>query len=389
MQLDETLQATQDSNAPTVDDQEQLLLAQFMQIAAAARQEQQLQQQQPGPPQHQRHEQQHHQLLQPIKRSATNDIHAPAVSRLSLPIATDHRTTAICAPSIPGQRLYGPEPGVRHRTFGNPPPNEHGHLRLVTHPAGRNVQFNKGVGVETFQVDGITGAPGEGVIERLEIAVHQANGAKPKEKSAVEVQQGERFLAATIRNKALPILEKTPSEQPSPGLNWWRIGGNEFRFIYGEASKTTEGRMDKGVVRCASWQLRYSQVKLDSEGNAKLDNNGHLDQKVWIIPGLILKHAENEETKEKNKVQRKDLHKRMRNVITLLAQYGCYKDSTGKPLGVKQHGMKELLTLATDVRVDMAQLATQAGLQPEVIPRWVEEFRRNGKRGAAGARKRS
>eukprot|EP01043_Picozoa_sp_COSAG02_P093776 COSAG02_NODE_30274_length_554_cov_0.986813_1_plen_133_part_10 len=133
MQLDGTEQATQDSNARTVDDQNSLL--QLMQIAAAARQEQD---QQVVPQPYQRHEQQDHHDLQPkFKRSATNDFHAPAVYR---PRPTDHRTTATvnCAPSAPGQKLYGPTPGVRHKTFGNPPPDEHGHLRLVTHPAGRN-----------------------------------------------------------------------------------------------------------------------------------------------------------------------------------------------------------------------------------------------------------
>lgn len=70
------------------------------------------------------------------------------------------------SPAQPGgTKLFGPEPGVRHKTFGVEPPDEHGHLRLVTHPVQKNVQYNKGVGVETFEVDGCP-LPGAGVVER-------------------------------------------------------------------------------------------------------------------------------------------------------------------------------------------------------------------------------
>ncbi len=210
------------------------------------------------------------------------------------------------------KKLFGPAPGVRHKTFGSPPPDENGHLRLVTHPVGKNVQFNKGVGVEVFEVDGITEAPGEGVIERLEIEVHQVNGAKPREKPGVEVHQGERFLPATIRDKALPIMTK--NESPSQGLNWWRISGNKFHFIYGEASKTTEGRLNKGVVRCASWQLRYSQVMIHDGKETEIF--------AYTVPDTFIIRSACVEVDERNAESKRIMNSKKQKAFARLKAHG-------------------------------------------------------------------
>eukprot|EP01043_Picozoa_sp_COSAG02_P061844 COSAG02_NODE_8393_length_2587_cov_1.414791_3_plen_428_part_00 len=221
---------------------------------------------------------------------------------------------AYVSPAAKGRKLFGPAPGVRHKTFGCPPADENGHLRLVTHPVGKNVQFNKGVGVEVFEVDGITEAPGEGVIERLEIEVHQVNGAKPREKPGVEVHQGERFLPATIRDKALSIMTKNPDECPSQGLNWWRISGNRFHFIYGEASKTTRGRMNKGVVRCASWQLRYSQVMIYDGQETEIF--------AYTVPDTFIIRSACVEVDERNAESKRIMNSRKQKAFALLKAHG-------------------------------------------------------------------
>ena len=292
-QLDQTDQVTR---ARTADENDTLLA--FMQMAAAARQEQQEQQEQ---------QQRRRQIVvPPLTRKPAN--------RWST-IPAEQPTAIAYTPSAPGQKLFGPKTGVRHKTFGNPPPNEHGHLRLVTHPAGRNVQFNKGVGVEMFEVDGIDGPPRAGVIERLEIEVHQVNGAKPDEKSRTEVQQGERFLAATIRDTALPMADFQAGERPSPGLNWWRINGNQFRFIYGESPKNTAGRMDKGVVRCASWQLRYSQV-ISQNGN-------ETEVFAHTIPGTFIIRSSCAEIDQRNAECKRAMDSKKEKLIELLRNHGC------------------------------------------------------------------
>jgi hypothetical protein len=313
MQLNQVEEATQSLNARAVDEKDTLL--DLAQIAAAARQEQEQEHghgqgfQQPATTSTTERKLQER---KPFKRSATNDFHVPVVYQM---MPTDQTHSISFSPSTPGQKLYGPEPGVRHKTFGNPPPNEHGHLRLVTHPAGRNVQFNKGVGVEVFEVDGITGAPPAGVTERLEIKVHQVNGAKPGEQPNATVQQGERFLAAAIRDTPLPMADKQAGEQPKPGLNWWRISGNKFRFIYGESSKFTAGRMHKGIVRCASWQLRYSQVM--SRDGKETEIFAHTVPETFIIRSSCA------EIDERNAECKRAMDRKKAKVIKLLIEHGC------------------------------------------------------------------
>lgn len=318
-QLDQTDQVTR---ARTADENDTLVA--FMQMAAAARQEQQeqpmvLPQQHQHQHQHHRHQHQHHHQQRPKPKQQPKSTKEPIltgkpVNRWST-MPAEQPTAIVYSPAAPGQKLFGPKTGVRHKTFGNPQPNEHGHLRLVTHPAGRNVQFNKGVGVEMFEVDGIDGPPREGVIERLEIEVHQVNGAKPDEKSRTEVQKGERFLAATIRDTALPMADKQAGERPSPGLNWWRISGNQFRFIYGESPKNTAGRMDKGVVRCASWQLRYSQVS--SQNGKETEVFAH------TVPGTFIIRSSCAEIDQRNAECKRAMDSKKEKLIELLKKHGC------------------------------------------------------------------
>ncbi len=265
---------------------------------------------------------------------------APAPStQASLPFAHDIGTC----------RVSGPAPFDRSplQKYGIEPADEHGQQLLVTHPTGKNVMYNKGAGCDQCTVDGVTGPPtAPDVVERLELECVGRNATLPGEHPQVAV--GDRFMTSPFRNDPLPLGDDKATEGPVMGLNpWWANG--KIQFVYGEPPKNTPGKMPKGIARAAVWQLRYSQVWLDSEGKV-------VDELfAQTIPGLLVLRAESAENKAKNKVNSDMMKVLKHNVIELLKMHGYTQK-----LRLKQ-GMKKLLTLAMQEGVCMAALmdATQ------------------------------
>lgn len=275
------------------------------------------------------------------------------------------------APKIEDIKISGPAPFERGplQVHGVEPPNEHGHCRVVTHPTGKNVMYNKGSGYDKGEVDDIEGPPVEpDVVEYLELEVFDPTGAQPNEKA--KCRPGDCFMGSPIRGTPLPTGIRNAAEQPAMGLNWWRIPGeaNTFMFIVGEPPKGTIGKLDKGIARSAVWQLRYSQVKLN-----------HCGEKVEelfarTIPGLLILRAESAQNAAKNAARKASDNVRKEKVISLLRSYGCTQKLTVK------RGFGELLALATEYRVALKAVSAAVELSgPEVADK-VGEFMRKKRR---------
>ena len=273
-----------------------------------------------------------------------------------------------------GCSIFGPAPGVWHATFGLEQPNEHGHWRLVTHPVGKNVMYNKGAGVDQFTVDGLAGSPvSEGVTEKLELVVHQVNGARPTEKPKAGVQNGQRFLSSPIRRTALPLGDKNGTDRPQPGLNWWRIAGspNQFHVIYGEQSKKAEGKMDKGIMRTATWCFQYSQVQLVNGEEVVLFKQ--------TIPGTFFIRAGCSQVDENNSQLKKAMNLKKEALITLINQHGGPDPDYVAKLNAKR-SREELLSLATEIGVSTAALAAATELTQEQVSSQVADYGRKKRR---------
>ena len=221
--------------------------------------------------------------------------------------------------------------------------------------------YNKGTGVDLCTMNGITGPPtAPGVEERLELECVGRNATLPAEHPNVAV--GKRFSSTAIRSTPLPLGEDKAAEKPAMGLNFWWVDG-KIHFVYGEAPKNTPGKIPKGIARAAVWQLRYSQVRLDSEGRV-------VDELfAQTIPGLLVLRAESTANKAKNKLNNDAKKALKRNVIELLKMRGYTRK-----LRLKQ-GMGELLTLATQAGVCMAALMDATEMEQREIEKEVARRR--------------
>lgn len=283
------------------------------------------------------------------KRARVRRSQALSSTQAPLPFAHDIGTC----------RVFGPAPGERSplQKHGIEPADEHGQQLLVTRPTAKNVMYHKGTGVDQCTVDGVTGPPtSPDVEERLELECVGRNATLPGEHPQVAV--GDRFMTSPFRKDPLPLGDDTATEGPAMGLNpWWADG--KIQFVYGEPPKNTPGKMPKGIARAAVWRLRYSQVRLDSEGKV-------VDELfAQTIPGLLVLRAESAANKAKNKVNSDAKKVLKRNVIELLKMHGCTQK-----LRLKQ-GMGELLTLATQTGVCMAELMDATQLPQHEIEKQV------------------
>lgn len=286
-----------------------------------------------------------------------------SVDERALPAAT-------AADYIAVYKIFGPAPYERGplQRHSVEPPDQKGHCRLVTHPAGQNIMHNKGAGYDQFEVvsdiDGPPSTSDPNLLERLELVVVDPVGAHPEEKAKVSV--GDRFMGCDIRSTPLPI-GKNSAEKPVPGLQFWRAPGypNRFMFVYGEHEKGAYGKMDKAVARSAVWQLRYSVWRLNQHGEK--------DQEVWHqkVPGLLVLRAESAQNAAKNKIRKDANTAKKRKVISLLQDSGCRKTPSVKL------GLGELLTFGTENNVSAGALAKAADLSEDQVGELVRKKRRN------------
>eukprot|EP01046_Picozoa_sp_COSAG06_P072120 COSAG06_NODE_20953_length_775_cov_1.242604_1_plen_218_part_00 len=208
---------------------------------------------------------------------------------------------------------------------------------------------------------------GEGVIEKLELVVHEVNGARPTEKPKAGLKDGQTFMGSAIRDTALPLGDKKSTERPEPGLNWWRIAEspNRFHVIYGEQSKNGVGKMDKGHLRTASWQFRYSQV-LVSDGQ-------ETERFAQKIPGTFIIRSSCSQIDEKNEKKKQAMNLKKKDLIDLINHHGGPGADYTAKLNTKR-SREELLSLATKVGVGTADLAMATDLTEGQVHSQVAEY---------------
>lgn len=122
---------------------------------------------------------------------------------------------------------------------------------------------------------------------------------------------------------------------PFPGLNWWRIAPNKFHVIYGESTKKAEGKMDKGVIRCASWQLRYSQVRIQ--------NGIETEVFAHTVPGTFIIRSSCTDVDRRNAESKRAINGKKEAIIALLKSNGYTEQ-----LNLKRPYSK-LVSLAADM----------------------------------------
>eukprot|EP01043_Picozoa_sp_COSAG02_P031443 COSAG02_NODE_2052_length_9999_cov_5.123636_5_plen_322_part_00 len=223
------------------------------------------------------------------------------------------------------------------------PPTALGHLRLVTRKAWHRVFYNKGVGVDEFEVDGIDGPPRPGVVEKLAIVVHKINGAKPHEKPKVPVEPGQRFLDAPIRPKAMALGVRKSKACPDKGnllevgINFWRVAPNRFHIIIGEPEKDQDDKMDIGIKRTASWQFCYTQVD-EASGDVLLEK---------IIPGTFIICAGCDAVNDRNQKTENVRNERKLALIDLLKRLGAQSEAYAFEKRVSKQKLGQILVCAS------------------------------------------
>lgn len=268
--------------------------------------------------------------------------------------------------------LHGPPPGQRHPVFGIEPADTRGHLRLVTHPVNKNVMYNKGAGVDQLTVPDLAGLPaGEGVTEWLDLVVDQANGARPNEMPWGGAWHGQCLSGAPVRQKPLPLGDRRCTERPQPGLNWWRIAGspNRFHVIYGEHRKSTNGKMDKGIMRTASWRFRYRATRRTGGREVLLFER--------TIPGTFVMRSGCSQIDARNKKNKAVMNGRKRQIIRLLAESGVAGAANLSP----KRSMQHLASLATAAGVSIASIGAAQDRSPLGVYTAANELALLGRRG--------